>query len=309
MNARQLYIMAAALIAALFAGILLKLRNAPDKLQLIADPQKAPLVNKLTIAQPGEPEIRLSLRDGAWHITEPVNIQADSERLKTLANALKYANISPELSRNPDDFASFGVSESSGIHFRAETPDGPLTEFTLGKENGGAYYILYNGAVSEGAGFPWVYLKAPPSDWADRTVTALATHTITDIEVKSEYGFATASKTPAGWIFDRKDEYKEKGIVPPAAVAEALSPAMTLLADLKADQILCAGPKCAAPAEKPVCVLTAAMPGRYYPLTLKFYKQRGEANPVVSSEKPDIVFSVSDIKTQTLCTLPDELNH
>ncbi|MDD4005512.1 MAG: DUF4340 domain-containing protein [Elusimicrobiaceae bacterium] len=305
MNGRQLGLMVALLLVLLAGSVVFMLRRAPDKLQLIADPAGAGSVTAVSIIRPGAREIRLARVRGGWRITAPSNLPADTRRVGTMLNALKYANAAPELSRNPADFGLFGVDPSSGIKFRADTPSGPLTEFVAGRQTGNAWYILHNGAVSEAAGFPFAYLAGSAADWTDNTVIAVSSLAVIGLEVKSDFGSVSLGKTERGWQYSQSGR---SAAVPPEAREEVLKPALELLARFRAEKVFCAGPDCRPPAKKPDCSISVISPGRYDPAALKIYYQDSRTVLVTNSELPELVFAADSVLARKLCSLPEKIS-
>lgn len=302
MNARQFYLLGGALIAVLAAALFFMVRRAPSQYNTLVTTEAA-AVTHLRITPPAGPEIILQEKNGGWRVTAPFDMPADERRVAETLNALAYLNIEPALTHNPADYKLFGVDPSSGVTFSAASARATAVEFVAGRRGGALWYILHKGGVHEAAGFPFVYLSEPASFWADRTVFAVSSSGITGLSVQTARKTVSIEKTGGKWHFAAP----QATALSTATLESVLTPALAALANLKAKAILCAGTACAAPQGEPVCKIELTLPGKYYPVTLKFLKHDDSTYSATNSELSDTVFAVRPDSVKTLCALPQTL--
>ncbi|MFA6583078.1 MAG: DUF4340 domain-containing protein [Elusimicrobiaceae bacterium] len=265
---------------------LARIASMPDKMKLLADPQAVLQTTEITIAQPDGTVINLKKAGGTWLVSGNITARADRRKIAALLSALRSTRLAPELTKNPANFASFGMGD--GIRFSARTPAGPLTEFTLGKRNGPLSYFLYNGAISEGTG-DWTLLAVPPSGWMDKTILAIMPASVTGIDIEGEpFLQKNFGQWKAGDLQLRGD-----------TVSSVITPILAALSNLQAEEILCAETACAAIGEKPQRVIRISIAGKYDPVEIKLYPHT-DARRRVTVAGRNAVYAISEQAADTL---------
>ncbi len=92
-------------------------------------------VTQITLTYPDRSEVALELRDGAWHLTKPLDARADDVTVKALLRTVADGEVKRTIDDPPADLAQFGLSDPS-VTIAMTAKGQPLPGIKVGKTAG-----------------------------------------------------------------------------------------------------------------------------------------------------------------------------
>ena len=232
-----LLVLAVALVAAAYyysSSDEAAVRASAPAFRTVSEGVTSSTVQRIDIAPAGAPAVAIVKRDAIWYTDPAKDQKADQALVSGLFGAVEKRLEGQVVSTNPDSFAGYEVTETSGTRLKFTGEDGKsVADLLVGKAGPGfsTTFVMKPGAdeVVE-AEASLSYLVNRPEGWRDMNVFDLRSDAIT--AVKSEGTSATwALKMEAGkWLMT--EPFAREGD------ADKVQSLMSGLATLKATKYL-----------------------------------------------------------------------
>lgn len=146
--------------------------------------------------------VTLTLVDGHWRVTSPVDAPADGDRLETVLDKLVEMDVESVASRNAEFHGELEVDAEHGVHVIAKHEGEVLADFWIGTSRSGNTAVRLEGhdetfMVDGSIRFAFAHdLK----DWRDRTIVDTTPESIRELAFRGPNGtfrFTRADAAPA----------------------------------------------------------------------------------------------------------------
>ena len=191
-----LLVLAVALVAAAYyysSSDEAALRDSAPAFRTVSEGVTSSTVQRIDILSPAAPAVAMVKRDAVWYTDPAKDQKADQALVSGLFGAVEKPLQGQVVSTNPESFAGYEVTETSGTRLKFSGQDGKvITDLLVGKAGPGfsTTFVMKPGAdeVVE-AEASLSYLVNRPEGWRDMNVFDLRSDAIT--AVKSEGTSAT----------------------------------------------------------------------------------------------------------------------
>lgn len=168
-------------------------------------------ITSLEITRPnkdGTEVVVLSKVDGEWHVTVPLDADADRNNIESALNRLATMSPSGVAATRPENYARLEVDDAQAVKVVVRSGDAPSVELRIGKYSNGVTMVRIGDrtevfTVKGSVRYPF---DRDLKTWRNRRITEVQAQDVQEIAFASDNGSFRFNRQDGSWVPAEKQE-------------------------------------------------------------------------------------------------------